>query len=110
MKKIFTAKHPTEAHMVKGLLESFNIPCQIRGESLFFIRGEIPITEDTLPTVWVDDGVEDRIIEEIMADFNNESASDLKAFDWRCRHCGEYIEGQFTACWKCGREKAEDKI
>ncbi|MFH2095754.1 MAG: DUF2007 domain-containing protein [Bacteroidota bacterium] len=107
MKKIYIAKHPTEAYLVKGLLESFHIPCEIRGESLFSIRGEIPITEDTLPTVWVDDAVDDKIIDEIMADFNNESSGDLKYFDWRCSHCGENIEGQFAACWKCGKAKEE---
>jgi len=23
---------------------------------------------------------------------------------WRCSQCGEVHGGQFTACWKCGRE------
>jgi rubrerythrin len=24
---------------------------------------------------------------------------------WRCVNCGEMVEGQFQACWKCGRAK-----
>ena len=25
---------------------------------------------------------------------------------WTCPGCGERIEGQFTECWNCGRERA----
>jgi rubrerythrin len=25
---------------------------------------------------------------------------------WRCPSCGELVEGQFQACWKCGTSKA----
>jgi rubrerythrin len=27
---------------------------------------------------------------------------------WKCPNCGEEIEGQFTACWKCGYEQPID--
>ena len=38
---------------MKGLLERQGIDAEVRGEALFGLRGEIPITSDTLPTVWV---------------------------------------------------------
>jgi len=34
MKKVYIAKHPTEAHLIKGLLESYSISCEVRGEVL----------------------------------------------------------------------------
>ncbi len=27
--------------------------------------------------------------------------------DWICPHCDERLEGQFTACWKCGAKRPE---
>lgn len=55
MKQVFVARNPTEAHLVKGLLESNGIRAEVRGESLWGTRGETPLTPDTLPTVWVVD-------------------------------------------------------
>jgi hypothetical protein len=26
---------------------------------------------------------------------------------WWCGHCKETIQGQFTSCWKCGKEREE---
>ena len=55
MKQVFVARNPTEAHLVKGLLESSGISAEVRGEALWGTRGETPLTPDTLPTVWVVD-------------------------------------------------------
>ena len=55
MKQVFVARNPPEAHLVKGLLESRGIRAEVRGEALWGTRGEVPLTPDTLPTVWVDD-------------------------------------------------------
>ena len=55
MKQVFVARDPTEAHLVKGLLESRGVRAEVRGEALWGTRGETPLTAETLPTVWVDD-------------------------------------------------------
>jgi hypothetical protein len=55
MKKVFVARNPAEAHLVRGLLESRGIHAEVRGEALWGTRGETPLTPDTLPTVWVDE-------------------------------------------------------
>ena len=44
MVQVYSAENPTEAHYLKGLLESQGIQCDVRGESLFGARGELPIT------------------------------------------------------------------
>jgi hypothetical protein len=53
VKQVFVARDPTEAYLVKGMLESRGIGAEVRGEGLWGTRGETPLTPDTLPTVWV---------------------------------------------------------
>jgi hypothetical protein len=53
MKQVFVARNPTEAHLVKGMLEANGIRAEVRGEDLWGTRGETPLTPDTQPTVWV---------------------------------------------------------
>jgi hypothetical protein len=58
MKQVFVARNPTEAYLVKGMLEARGIPAEVRGEALWGTRGEIPLTPDSLPTVWVLDDLQ----------------------------------------------------
>lgn len=105
MIKVFVAQHPTEAHLVKGLLETDGIVAEVQGERLFAVRGEVPITEDTLPTVWVDDGSAERALA-IIEDYARRNApADSLDPPWQCASCGEQVEAQFGTCWKCGAER-----
>jgi hypothetical protein len=110
MKKVFVAQHPTEAHLVAGLLSSQGIPAEVQGEALFTARGEVPVTPATLPSVWVlEDGQADdalQILSEQRQDGGAAASADRAP--WTCAQCGESVEGQFTVCWKCGaaRERA----
>ena len=104
MTKVFVAQHPTEAHFLKGVLENSGIPSEVRGESLFGARGEVPLTEG-LPEIWVendDQAAEAREILQSQSTQNEEAAGE----SWVCSNCGETVEPQFTACWKCNSEKA----
>jgi hypothetical protein len=106
MKQVFVARTPTEAHLVKGVLETRGIRAEVRGEALWGTRGEIPLTPDTLPTVWVLDDLQApegvRIVKEYAS---SASASGLEAQGWRCPACGEQLEPQFSECWKCGASR-----
>jgi hypothetical protein len=106
MLQVFVAQHPTEAYLVKGLLEIEGVKAFVRGESLFAARGEAPITPDTLPTVWiVDDGDAARAAA-ILADFGSHPASPSTAAESvACPQCGEMVEPQFATCWNCGHER-----
>ena len=109
MKKVYIAKHPTEAHLIKGLLESYNISCEVCGEALFGVRGEVPMTVDTLPSVWVLDEADFEKAREIVADYDRgDKGNALKKNLWKCPKCGEELEPQFTECWKCGTERSQD--
>ena len=103
MKQVYSVFDPTEAHIVKGVLESNGIQCEIRGEILAGLRGVLPITSDTAPTIWIfDDAKYDEArmrIEQYEQSKLNEPA-DAEA--WICSFCGEESDAEFTECWKCG--------
>jgi hypothetical protein len=84
---------------LRNLLEQAGIACWIKNERLSGGLGEIPFLE-CLPELWVvrddDLGPAERLLAEI-------DRADDRVPAWRCRHCGESNEGQFAACWHCGR-------
>ena len=103
MKKVYTARNPADAHLLKGLLEGENIEAEVRGEFLYGVRGEVPITPDTCPSVWVmDDSDYDRAMELVSTFRVGESPIPIEGEAWRCS-CGEENESQFTECWSCGK-------
>jgi len=53
MKRVFIAENPFEAKLAKDLLEAAGIESIVRGDYLFSLRGGLPLTADTLPSVWV---------------------------------------------------------
>ncbi len=88
MKQVYSAQHPTEAHYIKGLLESQGIPCLVKGEALFGVRGELPLTVETAPSVWVTDistfTQARELIEEYEKQHNQPSSSKN---NWVCTSC-----------------------
>lgn len=107
MTQVFVAQHPTEAYLIKGVLEANGIVAEVHGESLFAARGEAPATPETLPTVWVvDDGDVARAHSILAANGSARVQSD--GATWTCRTCGESVEGQFTECWRCGAARVDE--
>jgi len=105
LKKVYIAKNPADAHLLKGLLEGENIEAEVRGEFLYGVRGEVPITPDTCPSVWVmDDSDYDKAMELVSIFREGESTKPIGGEPWRCS-CGEENEGQFTECWSCGKAR-----
>ncbi len=51
--KIFIARNPTEAHIVCELLRSEHVACEVRGEGLFGLQGELPFGDDTDAYIWL---------------------------------------------------------
>ena len=104
MKQVFIAKDPTEAHLVMGLLEAQGIQAVVRGKGLFWLRGMLPMTEETCPSVWV---LEDSEVEKaravVMQFEKGKAAEEAHRAPWRCPGCGETIKSQFTQCWQCGK-------
>lgn len=98
--KIYIAQNPTEAHIVCGLLQQERIPCEVRGDTLFSVRGEIPFDDSSAPYVWL-----------LNPKFEAQSKELIKVYlkpcsekhpEWQCKRCGETNEPQFGLCWNCG--------
>ena len=105
MKQIHVAKHATEAHLVKGFLESHGIEAVVRGEFLTSGWGELPTD---LCSVWIADDEQFQRADRLLIDFlSGKLARDATGNSWTCARCGERLEGQFTACWKCGMARPQ---
>jgi len=85
MKQVYIAQNPIEANFVKGILENEGIQAHVRGEWVFAVRGEVPMTSETLPSVWV---VQD-------ADFDR--AAEIVA---QFCHCEATEKGSYTDPYK----------
>lgn len=53
MIEIYRAADPMQAHLLRGILEAEGIEAAVIGEYAFNVRGEAPITTETLPRVAV---------------------------------------------------------
>lgn len=99
--KVYTARDAPEAHFLRQLLESQGIAATVVGEMLGQALGELPLTADSLPSVWVEADDADRAAM-LTADFDRRSRTPPPARpNWICPTCGEAVEEQFTHCWSC---------
>src|SRR5688500_20379812 len=97
LKQVFVAQHPTEAHLVQGLLEANGIVAVVHGESLFSARGEAPATPDTLPSVWVLDDGQVTGAEVVLGRFGTQAdAGTTDGGTGACPECGERTENKYT--------------
>jgi hypothetical protein len=98
MRLIYSSLRLLEVHHLKNLLEAEGIRCQIRNELLSRLAGEIPFTE-CAPELWLLDERDLEQARRIVSDFDRATVTQPR---WRCPGCGEDLEGQFSACWRCG--------
>jgi|SRR6516165_1223689 hypothetical protein len=87
-----------EAVLVKLALEREGIRCFIVDQALVRTRrrGSVQVSPSN--------AVRARQI--IARHLKGASPSDVAlAPEWQCAMCGEMVEGQFQACWKCGAPK-----
>ena len=106
MKKVFVARNPVFAHLLKGVLEAENIEAIVQGDLLWSARGGIPLADDTAPSVWVvNDADYDRALQIANEmDHGPEDPSE-DGQEWRCENCRETNDSPFTECWNCGKER-----
>lgn len=106
MKYLFAPNRMSESSDVdtlKMFLEEKNIPCLIRNEYLSMAAGELPMQE--FPELWVMNDADYPRAYELVKAWRSSPVETLGP--WLCSDCGETIEGQFTSCWKCGRQREE---
>jgi hypothetical protein len=102
LRKVHTAESIIEIAHMRNVLEQAGIACYVRNERLGGVVGEIPFLE-CWPELWVlrnGDALQARgLIDTARADV-------APSPDWICRNCGERVEGQFDACWRCSTPDA----
>jgi len=108
MKQVYIAKDPPDAHLVKAILEQYEITCEVRGEQLWNARGELPLTTDSLPAVWISDDNKYEEAVRLVTAYENGTLAENAGEPWKCPDCGEEIEGQFTDCWQCGASRPSE--
>lgn len=102
---LYREKSSRSAHRCE-LLKTEDICCEVRGEGLFGLKGELPFGDDTDPYVWLLDPEQQLKAHSIIEAFRQQSQSNIYE-DWQCPHCLEHNEGQFGACWQCGYQIGE---
>lgn len=100
MKKVTSCDSLVTINHFRNLLQAEGIPAVIRNEFLGGIVGEMPYQE-VWPELWVRNDLDyDRAVQLIDSET---LLAESPAESWRCPHCSEENEGQFAACWRCGR-------
>ena len=102
MKKlhVFNYSDRPQAGLLKEILAHEGIACTLRNDQLSSAIGEIPFVE-CCPELWV---IDDEIFPRAQMFLKSWLKSEIAVADpWVCPACGESIEGQFGACWSCGR-------
>jgi hypothetical protein len=97
MKLLYSSGDIRGVGLVRGALDNAGIAYEVRNETAPY-PGAI-----FYPEVWVIDdaefsracGLRDAIIKSPPAPEGS----------WTCPSCGEKLEGQFGACWKCGANR-----
>src|SRR5690606_21970087 len=105
MKLIATLANEMEAMLLRADLEAAGIRSFVQGETLGAARGEIPLTQQTLPQVWVaDEDAEPAaaVAGELCGRWRERAA---EGEPWTCPHCGARVDGQFEVCWQCGADR-----
>lgn len=111
LKKVYVARGPGDAYVLRGLLESEGIDAVIRGDDFVPLQGGGLFHVETRPSVWVLDDHRIARVREIVAAYANgsgpaeASTGESAPGTWICPSCTERVERQFTACWNCGGDR-----
>ncbi len=100
MKQVFSARDMVEVSYIKSILEAIQIPCFIKNEFIAHFGVELYCGIATEPTIWVDEEDFINASKAISSQMQNATAVS-NSQNSKCPKCGEEIEAQFDACWKC---------
>jgi len=96
-----------EAVMLQNDLAAHDIESSVQGQTLGAARGEIPLTQQTLPQIWVREEDYDRAAAIAEAFFTRLRTPASEAGAWTCPHCGAHVDVHFEICWNCGRNRPD---
>ncbi len=100
MKRVFRGPSLLQVAHARNVLLAAGIASELRNQYLVGALGELPMLE-TWPQLYVDDVDEHRALKALKL-----AATPSGGAPWTCENCGEGLEPQFTACWRCGKESS----
>ncbi|MEE2858272.1 MAG: DUF2007 domain-containing protein [Candidatus Neomarinimicrobiota bacterium] len=101
-KHLYFAANSTEAHLIKGLLESDGISTILFGEDLSIGVGELPV--DVLQVgIKVDKKKHVKALE-IISNYEKNNEINDKKHIWTCTNCNSINPKNFEICWSCQTE------
>lgn len=100
MKLLRRCEHALQAQHLANALRAAGIACEVRNTTLAGAIGEVPWLE-CAPQLWIANALDEPRALQLLQELH----APLAAPPWRCA-CGETIEAQFGACWKCGASRA----
>ncbi|WP_447969357.1 putative signal transducing protein [Nitrospira sp. M1] len=104
MLKLFVSQSLIEVESRKEILDQEGILCTIKNQQGSSLAGEVPFAE-VFPELWVINDDEFQRAKGILDKWDDASPSEGSA--WTCTGCSEHHTGEFTTCWKCGRERLD---
>ena len=113
MRHVYTGRDEMDAHFVKNLLQQEGIEAVVTGENLVNAIGTLPLSDKSLPGVYVNEADEERAML-IVRDYEQvdrvnaeDAVEDAPRPTWKCANCGEAVEEQFSECWNCGHARPD---
>jgi len=104
MEMVYTTDSLVAVLHLKNLLEIEGIATIVKNDQMYTLRAEVPFVE-VWPQLWVCRAQDMPRARELVAEFVKGPDPELPG--WRCRTCDELLEGQFTACWRCGAPRPD---
>jgi hypothetical protein len=102
MKRVYSSENSLEVGLIKGMLEQDGIDCLMKNQILSGALGEIP-SHECWPEIWITNDADFELAMNIVEAALSPSEDSFNS--WLCSS-GEKIEGQFSACWKCGKDQS----
>lgn len=84
MQQVYVTRTLADVYLVRDYLAAEGVPTEIRNEHLFGAQGDVPVTSDSLPSLWADDDLVARareLIESHRAEGDEEGVAALAAMD-----------------------------
>lgn len=104
--RLYGARDTMEAEFIRDLIAEQGIDATVMGGTLGAARGDLPMTVETLPGVYVREQDAARGLE-VVREFQRraQEVESNPPAEWSCPECGEKNESQFTQCWKCQTDR-----
>jgi len=102
MKRILRCLHPLQAEHYANVLRAGGFECEVRRTALYGAMGEIP-WPDCAPEIWLRHDAEEHLAARLLEELKHADQGE----SWRCAACGESLEPQFGACWRCGCDRGQ---